>query len=260
MSRICGGWNRPTSTWGSSKIPSSPMGFIRACRRATASLRPARQFVTVGGGGESSSTGTPPIYRLRHSRSTIRMCLFSRWRWEDGAGSLLGVTCPPTTRLPSNASPRSLASDPAGQSCWRPGTSAPTWRHRRGATADNRLQRLLRLSGWRTCPHTSSCDVNTELRMEGCGACAGKGGRCGTVWTNFWEWTGVCSRKSPSGNPWNNLDHFMVLGYLHGTTQWEHSCYLGHRRQLPLCPLRQPTQEDWWLATLVQEITKPPPR
>ena len=29
-SHLCGGWNRPTSTWGSSKIPRSPMVSTRA--------------------------------------------------------------------------------------------------------------------------------------------------------------------------------------------------------------------------------------
>ena len=34
----------------------------------------------------------------------------------------------------------------------------------------------------------------------------------------------------------NNSDHIMVLGCLIGASSREHSCYLGRRLRLPLCP------------------------
>ena len=37
-------------------------------------------------------------------------------------------------------------------------------------------------------------------------------------------------------DPWNNSDHFMVLGFLQGVAKLEHTRYLRQRQKSPICP------------------------
>ena len=58
-------------------------------------------------------------------------------------------------------------------------------------------------------------------------------------------------------DPRLNTDHYMVLGCLHSAPGREHARYLSGRKQLPLRPLAEPTQEDGIFVALRKAVPKP---
>ena len=58
-------------------------------------------------------------------------------------------------------------------------------------------------------------------------------------------------------DPWNNLDHYLVLGFLHCAPLREHSKYRGRRKRVPIWNLTTPTREYRLFAALRRSIPKP---
>ena len=58
-------------------------------------------------------------------------------------------------------------------------------------------------------------------------------------------------------DPQHSTDHYMVLGCLHSAPEREHTKYLTGRKQLPLRPPFDPTQEEGIFAALRRAHPKP---
>ena len=58
-------------------------------------------------------------------------------------------------------------------------------------------------------------------------------------------------------DPRHNTDHFMVVGCLLSTPNWEHTSYIMGRRKMPLQPPTEPTREDRIFAAQRRAVPKP---
>ena len=61
-------------------------------------------------------------------------------------------------------------------------------------------------------------------------------------------------------DPWQNSDHYIVLGCLPSASLTEHKIYLGGRKRWPLRPPKKPTREDESFAALRRAVPKAQPR